>query len=90
MFSTQLFRKKLSMAINWKTRNDKMWCNIKKEEAKISVLPSGKFDKYENLTAEKILPSDRSQELQEPKLINLPLGEAFKKQIMPLTYQGEK
>lgn len=40
------------MAINWKIRNDKMWCNINKEKTKMSVLPSGKFDKYENLTAE--------------------------------------
>ena len=40
------------MAINWKIRNDKIWCNIKKEETKISVLLSGKFNKYENLTAE--------------------------------------
>ena len=34
---------------------------INKEAAKISALSSGKYDKYEYLTGEEILPSDKSR-----------------------------
>ena len=49
-------------------------------EIKKSALSSGKIDKYEYLTGEKILPSGPSQIIQQPKLTYSPLGKAFEKQ----------
>ena len=49
------------------------------ETAKISVLSSGKIDKYEFLTGEEILPSDQSRIIEQAKFTYSPLGKAFKK-----------
>ena len=46
------------MAIDDKIRDEKPQYGINRETAKISVLSSGKMDKYEYFTGEKILPSD--------------------------------
>ena len=42
-----------------KIKDEKLQCNINREEAKISALSSGKIDKYEYLTGEEILKSDQ-------------------------------
>ena len=47
------------MAIDDKIRDEKLQYDINKEAAKISVLWSGKIDKYEFCTDEEILPSDQ-------------------------------
>ena len=47
------------MAIVDQIRDEKLQHNINKNAAKISVLSSGKIDKYEYLTGEKILPSNQ-------------------------------
>ena len=48
------------MIIDDKVRDKKkQQCNIKREPAKISVLPSGKINKYEFFTSEEILPADQ-------------------------------
>ena len=46
------------MTVDDESRNEKLQYDINREAAKISALPSGKIDKYEYLTGEKILTSD--------------------------------
>ena len=43
------------MTINDKIIDEKLQFDINREAAKISALSSGKIDKYEHLTGEKIL-----------------------------------
>ena len=45
----------------------KLQYNINREAAKISPLSSSKFNKYEYLTGEEILPSNRKQMIQQAK-----------------------
>ena len=47
------------IAIDDKINNEKLQYDINREGAKISALSSGKINKYEYLTGEKILPSDQ-------------------------------
>ena len=49
------------MTINDKIKDEKIKCHINREKAKISVLLSGKNDKYEYLTGQEILPSEQSR-----------------------------
>ena len=44
------------MTIDDQIRDEKLKYNINREAAKISALSSGKFDKYQCLTGEEILP----------------------------------
>ena len=46
------------MTIDDKIRYEKLQYDINRGAAKISALSSGKFDKYEYLTGEKIIPLD--------------------------------
>ena len=48
-----------------------MQYNIKTEADKISVLSSGKIDKYEYLTGDKILPSNQKQIIEQVKFTYL-------------------
>ena len=48
------------MTIDERNFDEKLQYNIDREVA-ISALSSGKIDKYEYLTGEKILPSDQSR-----------------------------
>ena len=63
---------------------------INTEAAKISALPSNKFNKYEYLTGEEILPSNQKQMIQQAKFTYSPLGKAFEKQIKTIEDQGKK
>ena len=63
---------------------------INREAAKISALSSGKFDKYEYLTSEGILPSNKQQIIEQAKFTYSPLGKAFEKQTKTIEDQGEK
>ena len=47
------------MTIDDQIRDEKLQYNINREAAKISALSSNKFDKYEYLTGEDILPSNQ-------------------------------
>ena len=47
------------MTVNDQTRDEKLQYDINREAAKISALSSGKIDKYEYLTSEKMLPSNQ-------------------------------
>ena len=49
------------MTIDDQIRDEKLQYNISRETAKISALPSNKFNKYEYLTGEEILPSNQKQ-----------------------------
>ena len=49
------------MTIEYQIKDEKLQYDINREAAKISVLSSGKIDKYEYLTSEEILPSNQQQ-----------------------------
>ena len=68
------------MTIEDQIKDEKLQYDINREAAKISALSSGKFDKYEYLTDEEILPSNQQQLIQQAKFNCSPLGKALKKQ----------
>ena len=78
------------MTIEDKIRDEKLQYDINREATKISVLSSGKIDKYEYLTAEEILPSNEKQIIEKAKFTYSPLGKAFEKQTKTIEDQGEK
>ena len=78
------------MTINNQIRDGKLQYDINREAAKISVLSSGKFHKYEYLTGEDILPSNQQQTIEQAKFTYSPLGKAFEKQIKTIEDQGKK
>ena len=78
------------MTIDDQIKSEKLQYNINREAAKISALSSGKFDKYEYLTGEEILPSNKQQIIEQAKFTYSPLGKAFEKQIKTIEDQGEK
>ena len=49
------------MTIEDQIKDEKLQYDINREAVKISALLSGKLDKYEYLTGEEILPSNRQQ-----------------------------
>ena len=78
------------MTIEDQTKDEKLQYDINREAAKISALSSGKFDKYEYLTGEEILPSNQQQLIQQAKFNYSPLGKALEKQRKTIKDQGEK
>ena len=78
------------MTIDDKIRDEKLQYNINREAAKISALSSAKIHKYEYLTGEDILPSNKQQIIGQTKFTYSPLGKAFGKQIKAIEDQGEK
>ena len=70
-----------TMTINDQIRDEKLQSNINRKAAEISALSSGKIDKYEYLTGNKILPSNQQQIIKQAKFTYSPLGKAFEKQI---------
>ena len=78
------------MTIDDQIRNEKLQYDLNREAAKISALSSGKIHKYEYLTGENILPSNKQQIIEQAKFTYSPLGKAFEKQIKTIEYQGEK
>ena len=78
------------MTIEDRIKDEKLQYDINREAAKISALSSGKLDKYEYLTGEKILPSNQQQIIQQAKFNYSPLGKAIEKQIKTIKDQGEK
>ena len=57
-----------------KIRIEKHQYDINKEAAKISALPSGKIDKYEDLAGREILPSNQSRIKKQAKFTYSHLG----------------
>ena len=66
------------MTIEDHIRDEKLQYDINREAAKISVL--GKIDKYEYLTEEEILPSNKKKIIEQAKFTYSPLGKVFEKQ----------
>ena len=78
------------MTIEDQIKDEKLQYDINREAAKISVLSSGKLNKYEYLTGEEILPSNQQQIIEQVKFTYSPLGKAFEKQTKTIEDQGEK
>ena len=78
------------MTIDDQIRDEKLQCNINREAAKICALSSNKFNKYEYLIGEEILPSNQKQMIEQAKFAYSHLGKAFEKQIKTIEDQGEK
>ena len=78
------------MTIDDQIRDEKLQYDINREAAKISALSSNKFNKYEYLTGEEILPSNQKQMIEQAKFTYSPLGKACEKQIKAIEDQEEK
>ena len=78
------------MTIEDQIRDEKLQYDINRDVAKILALSSGKIDKYEYLTGEKILPSNQQQIFEQAKFTYSTLGKAFQKQTKAIKDQGEK
>ena len=78
------------MTIDDQIRDEKLLYDINREAAKISILSSDKFKKYEYFTGEETLPSNKKQMIEQVKLTYSPLGKAFEKQIKRIKSQGGK
>ena len=52
-------------------------------------MSSGKIDKYEYLTGEKILPSEQRRVIEQAKCTYSPLWKALKKQRKTIEDQGK-
>ena len=50
------------MTIVYQIRDEKLQYDINRAAAKISALPSNKINKYEYLTGEEILPSNKKND----------------------------
>ena len=70
--------------------DEKVKYYVNRLAAKISVLSSGKIDKYEYLTGEKILPSNQKQIIEQAKFTHSLLGKAFSKPIKTIEDQRKK
>ena len=78
------------MTIDDQIKDQRMQYDINREAAKISALSSCKINKYEYLTGEEVLPSNRKQIIEQAKFTHSTLGKAFEKQIKTIEDQGEK
>ena len=67
-----------------------MQYDIDREAAKISALSSNKIHKYEYLTGEDILPTNKQKIIEQAKFTYFPLGKPFEKQIKTAEDEGEK
>ena len=77
------------MTIDDQIRDEKLHYDINRDAVKISVLSSGKIDKYEYLAGEEILPSNQQQIIEQAKFTYSPLGKAFEK-LKIIEDQGQK
>ena len=78
------------MTIDDQIKDEKLQYDVNREAAKISALSTGKIDKYEYLTGEEILPSNKKQIIEQAKFSYSPLGKAFEKQTKTIENQGKK
>ena len=78
------------MTIEDQIKHEKLQYDINREAAKISGLSSGKYDKYEYLAGDEILPSNQEQIIEQAKFTYSPLGKVFEKQTKTIEDQGEK
>ena len=78
------------MTIGDTITDEKLQYNINREVAKRLALSSGKFDKYEYLTGEKILPRDQRRVIEQAKFVYSPSEKAFEKRTKTIEDEGEK
>ena len=78
------------MTVDDKIKDEKVQYDFNRKAAKMSVLSSGKIDKYEYLTGEEILLFDQSRVTEQAKFTYSALGNPFQKQITTIEDQGEK
>ena len=76
------------MTINDQIKDEKRQDDINR--ALSSAWSTGKIDKYEYLTGEKILRPNQQQIIEQAKFTYSYLGKTFEKQIKTIEYQGEK
>ena len=69
---------------------EKLQYDINREAAKISAFSSGKIDRNEFLTRERILPLNQRQIIEQAKFTYSPLVKAFEKQTKTIEEQGRK
>ena len=81
---------KIIRTIDDKIRDEKLQYDINREAAKMSALSSGKIDKYEYLTGDKIPPIDQRRVIEQAKFAYSALGKAFEKQTKTIEEQGKK
>ena len=65
---------KVNLDNSCKIKDEKLKYDINREAAKISAFSSGKIDKYEYPTGEKLLPSDQSRITEQAKFKYSSLG----------------
>ena len=68
------------MTTDNKIIDEKLQYSINRDGAKISALSCGNIYKYEYLTGKEMLPSNRSQTIEQAKFTYSPLGKVLKKQ----------
>ena len=78
------------MTIDDNVRDEKLQYRINRKAAKISALLLRKIDKYEYLTSEKIILSDKRRAIEQTKLTYSSLSKAFEKQTKAIEDQTEK
>ena len=77
------------MTIEDQIRDEKLQYDINREAARISALSSGKINKYEYLTGEAMLTSNKQQIIEQAKFTYSPLGKAFEKQTKTIGDHGK-
>ena len=78
--SEKIFQKRLwnlIIIIDAKIRDEKLPYKINRDATRVSALSSEKMDKYEYLTGEEILPSNRKQIIELAKFTFCSLGEPW-------------
>ena len=78
------------MNVDDQIKDEKLQYDVNREAGKISALSYGKFNKYEYLTGEEVLPSNKQQIIEQAKFKYSPLGKAFEKQVKSIEDQGKK
>ena len=78
------------MTIDDQIRYETLQYDIDTEAVKVSALSSNKFNKYQYLTGEEIIPSNQKQMIQQAKFTQFPLGKTFEKEIKTIEDQLEK
>ena len=78
------------MTVDDQIRYETIQYDIKRKAVKISALSSNKFNNYEYLTGEEILPFNQIQMIKQANFTYSSLGKSFEKQIKTIEDQGEK
>ena len=78
------------MTIDDHIKDKKLQYDVSREAAKISILSSGKTNKYKYLTGEEILPSNQKQIIGQPNFTYSPLAKTFENQTKAIDSQIEK